>query len=312
PRPPQGARATGADADVFASDPSLHRGDKKPRECPWRYRMNWHSRRRHCLLDLGRAHTESSSTTTDRCVPRPITCSQLVHTSLAFLGARMTRATVGVSAGETIWAFLLKWQERRSRFSLPDHDPGHRRRPPPLRSGCKRCRETLRKLCPELRHPRRLTGSHYRSRNSGLCHVRPSASDEAIARDTAAARPPTRAHICRWSRAILARVARRTSLGLCPRSRSDRLHEKQCGRAWAVIGVPVAARVAALSQSLIRDDGITTGLSAHGQVRARSPGGLDEGADTRELGGCPMCGAVCVCGTVLGAAAGVTLRPGWR
>ena len=181
------------------------------------------------MLNLGCAHTESSSTTTDRCVPRPITCSQLVHTSLAFLGARMTRATVGVSADETIWAFLLRWQECRSRFSLPDHDPGHRRRPPPLRSGCKRCRETPRKLSPELRHPRRLTGSHYRSRNPGLCHVRPSASDEAIA-ETLPQRDLPQARTSAAGRAILARVARRTSLGLCPRSRSDRLHEKQCGR----------------------------------------------------------------------------------
>src|SRR5262249_58232219 len=131
PRPPQGARATGADADVFASDPSLHRGDKKPRECPWRYRMNWHSRRRHCLLDLGCAHTESSSTTTDRCVPRPITCSQHVHTSLAFLGARMTRAAPGpanrgcppyVGAGQTLVAIHEQRTLRDRPAATPSED----------------------------------------------------------------------------------------------------------------------------------------------------------------------------------------------
>jgi hypothetical protein len=69
--------------------------------------------------------------------------AKLVHVSLAFLGARTTLATAGVSAGETIWAWLLKRQACRNLLSLPDRDdgptaapedrPGVRRIPGPYR-----------------------------------------------------------------------------------------------------------------------------------------------------------------------------------
>ena len=49
---------------------------------------------------------------------------EIVHVSLAFLGARMTLATEGVSADETIWAWLLKRQACRNLLSLPDRDDG--------------------------------------------------------------------------------------------------------------------------------------------------------------------------------------------
>src|SRR5882762_971064 len=44
---------------------------------------------------------------------------EIVHVSLAFLGARMTLATEGVSADETIWAWLLKRQACRNLLACP-------------------------------------------------------------------------------------------------------------------------------------------------------------------------------------------------
>src|SRR5262245_57959695 len=101
--------------------------------------MNWHSRRRHCLLGLGCAHTERSSTTTDRCVPRPITCSQTAP-HVARFPWRTYDARHGRRLSRSDYMGIVAETARMSEpFSLPDHDPPSTGLP--IR--CSQCRELL-------------------------------------------------------------------------------------------------------------------------------------------------------------------------